>query len=201
MSDKYTLTIQNDSTQTGDFCIFQEAPDINIPNIVTLAWLSKTAHPTTRLIFDWTVSYNFVWATNTDLAPGTQVNTSQSWDANLQTLNRVDFDYLDGAYTFSNPRQGDYAGNLYIDQQQRVQSNGASVGIGMSGKGAFMVPSQPNMNIVMTPKPTYWVVFGSFSEGEVLDIGKVSESAYKVVFRGTNNMQLTYTANNTWQLG
>ena len=198
MSDIYTLTVTNNSTQTGCFCIFQEQPDVNMPGITTLAWLAKPAHPSTLLEFEWGLDYNFVWSKSTNLRPGTIVKTSQAWDANLSTLNKVKFDLASGAYTFSDQAQGAHEGNLYIEQTKRVSSNDASVGIGMSGKGTFLVPSQPNMNIIMTPKPTYWLVFGDFKEGEVLDTTTITETALRLQYKGTTSMNVEFTGNNTW---
>ncbi len=200
MSQQYQLTVINDSSQSGNFAIYQEVPDINVPSVFTLAWLAQPAHPTTVLDFTWTLDYSFVWSKMTDLKPGSKVKTSQSWDANLTTENLVGFDYTDGAYTFTNQGQGAYADNLYINQTQRVQSNDSSVGIGMAGKGTFLVPSQPNMNLIMTPKPSYWVVFGNFQEGEVLDITEVSGQAFNVEYKGTTSHTVEYTANNSWKL-
>ena len=200
MSVKYTLNIQNNSPQTGSFCVFQSMPDVNIPNVVCLAWLAKPAHPTTHLKFEWNLDYSFVWSTTTKLRPGTRVIANQSWDANLNTENKVNFDKTSGAYTFENQRQGSYEGNLYINQTQRVQSKEASVGIGMSGRGTFMVHSQPNMSIVMRPKPKYWLVFGDFKEGEVLDMGRVTETAYEIQFKGTTSRSVDFLADNTWRL-
>lgn len=199
MSTTYTLSIDNQSTQSGDFCIFQEIPDVNVPNIVTLAWLSKTAHPTSVLTFDWSLDYSFFWSTQRDLRAGARVKAVQSWPANLTTNNKVTLDRSDDAYTFVDLTQGAYGGNLYIHQTGQVQSDDASVGIAMSGKGAFAVSSQPNMNIIMTPKPTYYVVFGQFIEGEVIDIAEVTNSAYKVEFKGTTSMSLVFNANNIFQ--
>ncbi|MCV6636293.1 hypothetical protein [Candidatus Albibeggiatoa sp. nov. NOAA] len=200
MSDKYTLTVKNDSTQTGSFCIYQEHPDTNVGNITTLAWLAKAAHPTTRLEFAWEIDYDFVWAKTTELRPGTIVRTSQAWPANLSTRNQVDFDFTNKAYTFTNQSQGGYEDNLYINQTQRVRTSEAAVGIGMSGKGTFLVESQPNMKIVMTPKPTYWLVFGHFQEGEVLDIETVTKTACKLEFKGTTNMDVVLKSDNTWEI-
>jgi rhizosphere induced protein len=196
---KYTLTVENQSTQTGDFCIFQEMPDINVPNIVTLAWLSKTAHPTTTLTFDWTVDYSFFWSTQKDLQAGAHVSVVQTWPCNLDTYNQVTLDRSCNAYTFTSQEQGAYPGNLYIQQTGNIQSNGASVGVAMSGKGAFAVQSQPNMKIIMTPKPTYYVVFGSFEEGTVIDIGEITETAYPVQFKGTQSKELVFTAENVFK--
>jgi hypothetical protein len=141
-----------------------------------------------------------VWSKTTNLIPGTIVKTSQAWDANLSTLNHVNFNYANGAYTFSDPSQGDYEGNLYIDQTKRVVSNDASIGIGMSGKGSFVIPSQPNMKVIMTPKPTYWVLFGDYEEGEILDTTQVTDSAVKLQYKGTKVMNVEFTGNNTWNV-
>ncbi|MCB1583060.1 MAG: hypothetical protein R3E90_11230 [Marinicella sp.] len=200
MTDIYKLNVKNNSTQSGSFCIFQELPDVNVPGITTLAWLAKVAHPTSNLEFEWGIDYSFVWSKTTNLEPGTIVKSSQSWSANLSTLNHVDFNFADGAYTFSNPSQGDYEGNLYIDQTKRVVSNDASVGIGMSGKGAFYVPSQPNMKVIFTPKPTYWLIFGNFEEGEVIDITKVTDNALRLQYKGTKVMNVELTGSNTWNV-
>lgn len=199
MSTAYSLNIKNESTQCGNFCIFQEVPDVNIPNIVTLAWLSKTAHPTTQVTFDWKLAYSFFWSTHTNLSAGAKVTAAQSWRANLDTINKVTFDRINNAYTFTNQTQGAYNGNLYIEQTGQVQANDASVGVAMSGKGAFALMSQPNMRIIMTPKPTYYVVFGNFTEGEIIDIGEVAESAYKVQFKGTTSKSLNFTASNVFE--
>lgn len=196
---KYTLTIENQSTQTGDFCIFQEIPDINVPNVVTLAWLSKAAHPTTTLTFDWTVDYSFFWSTQRDLKSGAHVAAEQSWECNLDTYNKVTLERSCNAYTFVNQVQGAYPGNLYIKQTGSVQSDDASVGVAMSGKGAFAVQSQPNMNIIMTPKPTYYVVFGYFEEGTVIDIAEVNDMAFPVQFKGTTSKELIFTAENVFK--
>ncbi|MFT4908283.1 MAG: hypothetical protein ACI978_002373 [Oleispira sp.] len=200
MSTKYSCTVKNDSTQSGDFCIFQEVPDVNIPNIVTLAWLAKAANPTTTLKFDWSLDYSFIWSNTTNLQPGTKVEASQSWPCDTTTRNRINLDKVNNAYTFDAPTQGDYHGNLYIDQGQSVESKQVSVGIGMSGKGTFLAPSQPNMQLCFTPKPSYWLVFGSFVEGEVVDIAQVTENAIKLDYKGVTDLSVTLGADNTFSL-
>ncbi len=200
MSTKYTLTVSNHSTQTGTFCIFQEIADNNMPNGHTIAWLAKTAHPTTTLEFEWHTDYNFVWAKTTSMEPGTVIKTGQSWDANLNTSNQVTFDYSQNSYTFSNQTQGELAGRLFIDETERVQIDGASVGIGMSGKGTFLMPSEPNMRLVFTPKPTYWLIFGNFEEGQILDVSKIMDKALKLTYQDTTDMKVELLADETWKI-
>jgi len=202
MSNIYTLNVRNNSTQSGSFCIFQEQPDVNMPGLITLAWLAKMSHPTTELEFKWIEDYCFVWSKTTKLEPGSIINTGQHWAANLKTKNKITFDYQDGAYTFEDEKQGDYEGNLYIDQTENVQPETASVGIGMSGEGTFLFASEPNMKIIMSPrsKPIYWLIFGDFAEGEVLDITQVSEQALKLQYDGTETMNVEFTGDNTWKI-
>lgn len=200
MSDKYTLNVQNNSTQTGSFCIFQDSPDINLPGITTLAWMAKAAHPSTLLEFEWGIDYSFVWARAVDLKPGTVVKTSQSWEADLRIKNKVQFDYINGAYTFSNQTQSTHPSSLYINNSHRINSKEAAVGIGMSGKGTFLVPAEPNMNVIMTPKPQYWLTFGDYKEGEVLDISKITGKSIKLDYKGKNALNVELTSDNNWKV-
>lgn len=200
MSDKYTLNVDVQSTITGDVCVFQEAPDTNISKVLTLAWLTKRAHHNTQLVFDWTLDYNFNWGQAGYLGSDkrAQFQASQVLPANLTTQNQISFNYDDGAYQFAGESQNiNGEGNLYILQGGNVKSNDALVGIGMSGAGSFVVESQPNLKLIFHPKPTYYLVFGDFIQGEVVDITELSNT-YKVVFDGTTEKSVKLTANNTW---
>ena len=44
----------------------------------------------------------------------------------------------------------------------------------MSGSGTFAIQAAPNMTAVFTPHPNYWVVFGNYTTGDVMDIEDVS---------------------------
>lgn len=201
MSTTYTLNVSNNSTQSGNFVIFQEMPDVNVPNVTTLAWLAKSAHPTSNLEFQWQLDYSFVWSKSTNLKPGAVVKTSQAWGANLEELNQVTFDqHPKNAYTFSNQNQGPTDGSLHIDHTDSVETDAASVGIGMSGKAAFLVESQPDTKVIMTPKskPIYWLIHGNFEEGEVLNVNDVFKNAHQIEFEGTSLVNVSLNNDNTW---
>lgn len=204
MSTKYTLNVTNNTTQTGDFMVFQESPDANVSNVRTLAWLAMTAHPTADLEFQWSLDYSFVWTKTTDLKPGTVVNTGQTWAANLDTSNQITLDeHSEDAYTFSDQSQGLSDGTLQIVQANSVQSGDVSVGIGMSGKAAFLVEARPNAKVIMTPKekPTYWLVHGDYQEGQVLDTNEVAKNACRIEFDETQSMEVSLNHDNTWSIG
>jgi hypothetical protein len=198
MSTHYELHLHNDSLQSGDFCIFQTMPDINMSNVTSLAWLSKTASPTTRLVFQWALEYDFVWTCATGNKPGARVTACQSWPANTETNNKVLLDKINGAYSFSKQPVSESSGSLIIEQGKNVLPQEVSVGIGMDGKGTFVLPSQPNMQVMMTPKPAYWLCFGSFEQGQVIDISRVSQRALKLDFIGQTQMSVSFGIDNCW---
>ncbi len=195
---KYTLNFVNNSSLTGDACVYQQDPDINDPNVMSLAWFCKPATPTTTVRFEWTIDYSFVWSETGKLQPGVMFTASQDWPADLTSSNQVQFTKVGGAYTFQNQQQGPQPGTLYVNQDGTITPNQASVGIGMSGSGTFAVQSQPNITAMFTPHPQYWITFGDFSQGEVLDITQITSDA-NIDF-GVNNYSMTaiLNADNTW---
>ncbi len=181
---QYSLVFVNDSTNRGDACVYQTDPQLGVPNAMSLAWFSKTAFPTTTVVFTWTIDYSFTWAETGELVPGVLYVASQTWAADLTKLNTVDFDMQDGAFTFSNERSEPPAGSLVIHESQNIPLNKASVGIGMSGAGTFAVQAQPSLNLTFTPHPKYWITFGNYTAGEVLDIQTL-----------TNPVEIAFPAN------
>lgn len=196
MGQQYRLTIENQSTMSGDICVFQATPDLNVPGVLTLAWLAKRAHPGTTVAFTWSVDYNFVWSEQVVLKSGVKIVAAQVIDADLSDGNQVTFDH-DGAYQFSEPTHGPQSGSLYIMQGPNVPPHGATVGIGMSGHGTFVVPSQPNVEVYFTPHPKYYVVFGDYEQGEVIDVSQMSQTV-EAEFNGTTSVTLTLNAQNLW---
>lgn len=58
--------------------------------------------------------------------------------------------------------------------KEKSPNNDVSVGIAMGGKSAFAMMARPNWNLILSPHPVYWAVFGTFKEGEVLDVTSMS---------------------------
>ncbi len=195
---QYSLIFVNNSTQTGDACVYQQDPTITDPSVMSLAWFSKAAAPTTSITFDWSIDYSFVWSQTGTLRPGVMFTASQNWPANLSSTNQVQFNKAGNAYTFQNQTKGAQSGTLYINQDSTITPKEASVGIGMSGSGTFAVQAQPNVTAMFTPKPQYWITFGNYTQGEVLDITTITSEA--AVDFGYANYSMTAILNpdNTW---
>jgi hypothetical protein len=203
VSTQYSLTVTNNSTQFQDLCIYQKPVDLGVPDAMSLAWLTAPAWPLTTVKFTWTVNYSFVWSQTGSLQPGVTFVAQQTQDADPDdlTANQVLFDYRNGAFTF---RPGSAAGmaelgSLYIRELSTVPIGTATVGIGMSNAGVFAVQAQPNMNLVFTPHPEYWVTAGTYEQGEVLNIEQITNSA-NVGFDATFDMVAVLTPTNTWQI-
>ncbi|WP_109830800.1 protein rhiA [Reichenbachiella versicolor] len=200
---EYTLNFKNNSSQRGNACVFQTDPNLGVHDVLSLAWFAKSALPTTMVKFNWDVNYNFTWSRQGVLIPGVKYEAAQIWDADLSNNNAVDFlkDTSLDAYTFDNQTAGPEDGSLYVYQKRTVTPNQTSVGIGMSGSGTFVVSSQPNMQLQFTPHPKYWIVFGSFEQGEVLDIEKVTSTAQEIAFPVNQyTMNVVLNSDNTWSV-
>jgi hypothetical protein len=194
---EYQINFINNSKDSGSFMVFQQDPNLQIPDVTSLAWFAKFVHPNTNGSFSWTLNYNFVWMENKQLAPGITSVTSQCPPADLATENGITLTY-DGAYNFINPAKGSEDGSLLITMDQTIPPGQVSVGIGMSGAPTFLVPGQPNMNVVFTPHPEYWIAFGNYEQGDALNLQEMSVSAQIVFPEGITTMIVTLNPDNTW---
>ena len=61
MATKYKMTVNNNSKNYRNICVFQTLPD-QPDNMMSLAWFSKAAHCGTSVEFDWSMNYNFIWS-------------------------------------------------------------------------------------------------------------------------------------------
>ena len=70
----------------------------------------------------------------------------------------------------------------------------------MSGAGTFAVQAQPSLKQTFIPKPKYWIVYGTYAVGEVLDISTLSASQEIVFPTNIYSMSLTFNAQNQWDV-
>jgi hypothetical protein len=208
---QYTLRVVNNSTNFVDMCVFQDDPDIGVPDVMSLAWFAKPTYPTTTVVFRWTVDYSFIWSETGTLKPGVFFDASQTWPADPSVVglssqtkpgNQIGFSHPSAdAYTFtSTPVPGAQTGSLYIKEDPNLPLKRASVGIGMSGSGTFAVQAQPNMNLTFSPHPKYYLAAGTYSQGEVLDIGSITNPAEIRYPAGVFSLTAVLQEDNTWRI-
>jgi hypothetical protein len=206
----YTLTVQNESINVFDMCVYQVDPNIGNPNVMSLAWFTQESYPTTKTVFSWQIDYSFVWSQTGVLVPGVTFNASQSWPADPSVVgvstsktagNQIGFSKPSKAYTFtSTATPKAQIGTLYVAEDKTLPLQQASVGIGMGGSGTFAVQAQPNLPLTFTPHPVYYLTAGQYSKGEVLDIGAVTNPVPIEFGPGVFDMTATLNKDNTWTL-
>ncbi|AXS41073.1 protein rhiA [Breoghania sp. L-A4] len=180
----YTLTFRNDSTRQGSFVIYQRLPEVNQPDVMSLAWLVKPTPPGVSDTFTWSADYSFFWSSvpsASEPLTGVKVEASEAVPAGLRQLNQIRLHRADGAFMFMDQATGQPPGALIIEADGTVPEREALMGIGMSGLGTAVVRAEPNMRVVFTPRPGYFVTFGTFQQGEVLDLASLV-GAHEVAF-------------------
>jgi hypothetical protein len=206
MSTNYTLTVHNDSLRFGNICVYTTSPaSEKLHNdLVSLAWFSKAAHPQTSVCFEWALDYSFMWSETGTLEPGVKFVASENWGADPSSAHEcsVRLDKQSGAYLFETAQapKEPLSGTLDVKTTNNVPHNEAAVGIGIGGSPALIVPATPNYNFTFIPHIKYWVAFGTFAEGEVLDLNSMASEVKEVVFNPNEyDKHITLNARNLWE--
>jgi hypothetical protein len=187
----------NNSSRAGNVCLYQQDINIGVLDIQSVAWFSKFSYPTTSVTFTWTTDYNFVWTEKSELSPEAVFISGQCWAANLITPNQVTLIHRE-AYNFENLTTGSNSGGLYIIEDETIPLKQASVGIGMSGLATFVTPALPNVILNFTPHPQYWITFGNYTQGEVLNLTEIANPAQIDFPPNVYSMMATLGQTNKW---
>lgn len=201
MGTNYSLTVNNNSKNYGHICVFQTMPD-QPDNLLSLAWFSEPAHPGTSVTFDWNTDYSFVWSNQGTLKPGVNFKASQTLYADPSNIssNSIKFTKQFDAYRFTKANNNTKAGKLAIYTDETVPHGEASVGIGMSGSGTFAVTATPNYNFTFSPHPKYWVAFGVFKAGDVIDIESMTNIVEIKYATDVYDKVVDLKEDNTWEI-
>lgn len=197
----YSLTFRNMSQQEASFLCFQADPGIGVPGVVSLAWWAEPAYPDTQVDFEWNTDYVMGWSETGDLKPGVHVAISGSLAADPSGEsgpNLVELDYQDGGFTLVRPSNTGSPGSLTINTGSGFSAGAVSVAIGMSGAATFAVSVMPEDRVTFTPHPEYWVAFGDFIRGDVLDGSRISNSVRVDFPPNVYAMTVIYEVGGTW---
>lgn len=181
----YTLTIVNNSAIDDENALVFQQPPPYPEGIQSLAWLSKMCHAGTDVTFTWEIDYNFVWGQTGTLIPGVNYDAGQVIPADFEGQSMVTLSYVDGGFKFGTPGPGAPAGCLVIEEDASVPGSGSPdqgcVGVGMSGAGTFVVPTQAVSSATFVITPNYWVAFGKYVAGSVVS-AEVLTCPYQIKF-------------------
>lgn len=196
----YTLRFKNRSGSQHDFLCYQQGINVNTPYVYTLAWFAKPVANGVNVDFTWTIDYSFVWSEQGLLKPGITFVAEQIIPADLNSANLVDFKDIDGAFQFGMPTSKGSAGSLTIDCDSSIPKDAAMIGIGMSGQGTHAVAAEPNYAAVFSVHPEYWISFGSFTPGQVVDTQTMVNSEQVEFPVNVYGMTATLDSGNEWTM-
>lgn len=173
----YKLKVKNNSENFGNFCVYQMDPVQKVDDIMSLVWMTKSAQPQNNTVFNWATDYSFSWADNGELMPGTIFKASEVKSINLDVEAKTAstlFTDQEQAYRFKQTDQLVPAGKLGILTDAILPEKSCAIGIHMDKNPAFALEAKPDLNYTFKPNPQYWIVYGDFKEGEVIDPSKLS---------------------------
>jgi len=194
----HSVVFVNQSNNEGDVCLFQTLKQ-PVAGTSSLVWLARHVMKTTTQTFQWSGVPCFVWSNSaSSLDSGVIVIGSQAWPAGLSENNRVTLTYTGNSYTFENLSTGTPAGTMTLQQSSTVPAGLAVAGIGMDSYATVVATTQPNVSLQFVPDPRYWISFGTFTRGQVVDPSAIVSC--EIVFpANVLSMTAIYTTENTWQ--
>lgn len=201
MSTQYSVRATNNSPGSGHLMLFQKGLNMP-PNTMSLAWFSNYTETMNATLFQWTMDYGFAWSRTGQLKPGLIFFAPQLWPADLTTTNQVTFtqDLSDYTYTFINQTTGQQPNTLFIQEDETIEYDYVSVGIGMSGSPTFAAQAMSNHMQAFPMEMTYWIAFGDFAPGKVLDVETITNAAQIQFPPGVYSMTAILNPDDTWTI-
>jgi hypothetical protein len=200
--ETYTINFVNNSGISGSFCVYQQTPYSQNPDVFPLAWLAQFSDPNTKpkVSIGWNTQLYFVWAKTGKLKPGIIFNAGEALMTGIYENNAVTLTKSNGNYLFINQTNGNSRDRLEITPDQYTAVNQASVGIGMSGSGTFAVQTQPRKTFSFDTRAEYWITFGDLKQGQVLDPPFIINPERIEFPHGIYSMNVTYNWDYTWTI-
>jgi len=199
MGKKYSITVNNHASNSAYFMVFQSDPTNWAPNALSLAWFSKYSNPgpTTRVTFEWNLETGFSWAETGELQAGIVYTATETYDP-TNGLNRIMLDY-NGAYQFVEPSKGPDPARFYLGETGNIPINSkAAVGMTMSGSTVFAVQAMPNQSLTFSPHPKYYIAYGNYQEGDVIDVGTINNPLELPYPTGVYALTTTLNIDGSW---
>ena len=195
----YSVTVNNHASHSAYFMVFQNDPTQWAPNALSLAWFAEFSNPgpSSRVKFQWSVDTGFSWAETGELQPGTQFTATETYDA-TGLNNKITLDY-DRAYRFVNPIPGPDRSRFYLAESASVPGrSAAAVGVTMGGSTVSAAQARPNQNLAFSPRPRYFIAYGDYEEGDVIDVSAINNPLELPYPAGVYALTTTLNANGTW---
>jgi len=202
----YKVNFVNNSNNAGTVYMFQTNPGPLVSNVTSLAWFSYGSNKGDVETFQWTILYGAFWSASAALGQGVVV-TAGNWAGGsatgmaLTSLNETTLSQNAFGFILSSPTNSTVAG-ITIMEDNTVQPNVGSIGIGMGGAPVFAIPAQPNLTAIFTPTPTYWIAFAlaPVQQGAVVATQTTSQTPQILFPPGNFTATATLNALNAWTI-
>lgn len=197
MGKKYSITVHNQASHSAYLTVFQNDPTQWSPHAMPLAWFAKFSRPQSRIRFEWGDDLGFSWAETGELRPGMQFCASETHHP-AGGNNQISLVY-DGAYHFVNPERGPDAAGLHLAGSGSIPARSqAAVGVTMSGSTVYATQARPHQNLTFSPQPQYFIAYGNYEEGEVIDVSTILNPLQLSYPAGIYALTTTLHADGTW---
>jgi hypothetical protein len=192
--------VKNQASKSAYFMVYQNDPGSWDPNALSIAWFAKFSNPspTSKIKFTWGVDWGFSWADTGTLEAGIQFEASETFQPTGNTDNKITLDY-NGAYFFCSESAGADPARFYMAESKAIPTKStASVGVTMGGNTVYAVQASPNQNLTFSPHPTYYLAYGTYEEGSVIDVSTINNPLRLDYPTGVYALTTTLNADNTW---
>ena len=68
----------------------------------------------------------------------------------------------------------------------------------MSGSTVYAVQARPNQNLAFSPRPRYFIAYGDYQEGDVIDVSTVNNPLELAFPPGVHALTTTLHADGSW---
>jgi len=200
MAYNYSVIITNHSSHSDYFMLYQDDPTSWAPNALAIAWFSKYSNPGANVTvkFTWTLDWGFSWADVGKLTPGVLFEATDQVPIKGSQDNQITLDY-NGAYRFMSQQAGADPNRFYLAESATIPVNSpASVGITLGGKTVYAAQARPNTNLTFSPHVSYYLAYGNYAPGDVLDVSSINNPLKLEFGTGVYSLHTTLNANDSW---
>jgi rhizosphere induced protein len=200
MGKIYSVTVDNHASHSACFMVFQSDPTQWAPNALSLAWFARYSNPgqNSRTRFEWTADTGFSWAETGELQPGIQFAAAETYEPTGGS-NRISLDWENGVYRFAYPSWGADPARFYLAETANIPARSqACVGVTMSGSTVYAVQARPNQNLAFSPRPRYFIAYGDYQQGDVIDVSTVNNPLELSFPTGVHALTTTLHADGSW---
>lgn len=205
---EYSVTLHNLlSYPTADysidgfrFCLYQDIPGRFNSEIYQLAWVVQPCAYGEQIKFTWTTSYQYQWGVLEEFENGARFDPSSNFPCELDELeeNSIQLVSVGNTYQFQRNHHSNIGGNLPIRKGKDIDKS-IAVGIAMDGKSVFATQGNSSVSSLIVPQPDYYVTFGNFKEGQVID-RQAAIDPLKIEFTGSNHLEITLDEGFQWHV-